>query len=59
MIRIHEVFESAEAAEKFRDEMYAAWHPAGYGTHIQIKRDYDINGAGRWVAWGSRAESCD
>jgi hypothetical protein len=59
MINIREIFDSFEAAEKFRDEMYRAYHPLGYGTHIRIELQHDINGARRWVAWGSRAESCD
>lgn len=67
MIRLHCEFDTLEEAELWRDGMYRSYHPMGYGTHITIEKrvrtSIDINGISQtdwyWVAWGSRAESCD
>ena len=56
MIAYYALFDSKEAAEKYRDELYQAYHPAGYSTHIRI--DYDAHEK-KWIASGGRAESCD
>lgn len=67
MIRLHAEFDTQEEAELWRDGMYMSYHPAGYSTHITIERRTRKIGTDRslpefetyWVAWGSRAESCD
>lgn len=64
MIRLYQEFDSEAAAIAWRDQMYQAYHPAGYSTHIQIKKVTSVQLAAgtsgeRWIAHGSRAESCD
>ena len=56
MIRYYERFDTEDEAEKYRDDLYAAYHPAGYSTHVQIRFDTVSK---KWIAWGGRAESCD
>lgn len=58
MIRIHETFETEEQAEAFRERYYASYHPMGYGTMIRVE-PVIVDGKERWVASGSRSESCD
>jgi hypothetical protein len=62
MIRLHAEFDTEAEAELWRDGMYRAYHPAGYSTHITISKAARVrNGVSEqvWVAYGSRAESCD
>ena len=56
MIRIFETFDTEAEANAFRDRMYEAYHPAGYGTFIRVEYDGFEK---QWVAHGTRAESCD
>ncbi|MET0529224.1 MAG: hypothetical protein ABW003_12975 [Microvirga sp.] len=55
MIPIHETFATRQEAEAFRDRMYREWHPAGYGTRIDITQAPD----GTWIASGHRFDTCD
>jgi len=54
MIRIHEEFATQAEAEAFRDRYYINYNPCGYGTRIDIKLV-----DGKWIAAGSRYDSCD
>jgi len=56
MIYYYEVFATEADAEAFREQQYLAYHPLGYSTHIRIEQDPYTK---KWVARGSRAESCD
>jgi hypothetical protein len=62
MIRLHAEFDSLGEAELWRDGMYAAYPPQGYSTHLVITRATRVvDGVTEevWVAYGSRAASCD
>lgn len=67
MIRLHCEFDTLAEAKLWRDGMDRAYHPMGYDTYILIEQRertvIDRDGGMRpeiyWVAWGSRAESCD
>lgn len=48
-------FDSKEEAEKYRDDYYDQYNPAGYSTNIRIKQLEN----GKWIATGYRYDSCD
>jgi hypothetical protein len=63
MIRLYAEFETEAEAETWVEGMYRSYPPLGYSTHLVISKveHSRITGANvtRWVAHGSRAESCD
>jgi hypothetical protein len=56
MIRYFETFDTEDQAKEYRENMYRNYHPLGYSTNIRIGYDPVLQ---KWVAQGSRAESCD
>lgn len=56
MISIYREFDTKDEAEQFHNDMYTSYHPAGYSTMIRIEY---IDEKNKWVAYGSRAASCD
>lgn len=63
MIRLYQEFATEADAIAWREAMYRAYHPLGYSTHITIAKATGMGLAGeavtKWIAHGSRAESCD
>jgi hypothetical protein len=56
MVYFDKVFETHEQADKFIEEYYAAYHPAGYGTWC---RKEDLPNDGGVKVKVSRGSSCD
>ena len=55
MINYFEIFNSKDEAEKYVNDVYKAYHPAGYGTMLRI----DETNNGKWLVTGHRYSSCD
>lgn len=54
-VPIDKTFDTKEEAAKWRADYMRDYHPAGYGTFIEIKETDD----GKWRAYGGRYSSCD
>lgn len=54
-IQIYEKFDSEEQAVDYMNKMYENYHPAGYGTVLDV---YQLL-SGQWVVDGYRYDSCD
>lgn len=48
-------FKTESDAMLWREKYYENWHPAGYGTVINISQEED----GTWSCSGHRGSSCD
>jgi hypothetical protein len=62
MIRLYAEFDTKADAEAWCEGMFRSYHPLGYGTHLSIVKVNARRGddtVTKWVAYGSRAESCD
>lgn len=56
IVNIHEEFDSEEAASTARDKILQWYHPAGYGTTLNIHPPHND---GKWIVSGYRYSSCD
>lgn len=55
MIPIHQTFLTRAEAEQFVINYKREYHPAGYGTRLDISEAQD----GQWIVSGYRYSSCD
>lgn len=55
MVNINRVFNTQAEAETFKATTLNRYHPAGYGTSLDIHKTHD----GRWAVTGYRYSSCD
>jgi hypothetical protein len=53
-IAVRKVFETREDAERYLSSYFRNYHPAGYGTELDIKETPD-----GFVVFGGRWNSCD
>lgn len=57
MVYYNKTFDTKEDAEAWRQQVYAAYHPLGYGTHLrEPEQDPET---GKWRVIGSRGDTCD
>jgi hypothetical protein len=56
IINIREECTTQQEAEQIRNRILNAYHPAGYGTSLQIYQQPSDN---KWIVEGYRYSSCD
>lgn len=55
MIQYRQEFKTEADAEAYISQVYAAYHPCGYGTRLEVTKLTDD----RWLVTGYRYASCD
>lgn len=58
---VNTVFDTFQEAETFVRDYYREWHPAGYGTHLEVHpvlAPYSADVTG-WRVYGGRSNSCE
>lgn len=56
IINIREEFETQELAQSRKEQLLSQYHPAGYGTTLQV---YQQPAQTTWSVTGYRYSSCD